>query len=73
MYLPRIEFSTPITSEHVPKVRLCRFFGKREYSDSFMDGEYRFGNLKYYESSKSLSNFTLFWLLFDVANTGSLE
>ena len=41
-----------VDTSDVPNVKLCRFFTKPEYLDSFCRGAYRFGNLKEYKKSE---------------------
>lgn len=36
----------------MPIVKLCRFFSKQEYVDSFNIGEYRFDNLRHYRNTE---------------------
>jgi len=47
-----LSFNTKISAIHVPSCQLCRFFSKQQYLNSFREGEFRFGNLKYYRKSE---------------------
>ncbi len=41
-----------ITSQHVPDVKLCRFFKEQSHVEAFNKGRYKFGNLNKYRNTE---------------------
>lgn len=44
--------SQAISDKHVPNVKLCRSFGKKDHADQFSNGKYRFVDLLEYRKSE---------------------